>query len=61
MLYKPKFCCQCGEQIQRIDWNLRTSRRFCELCETEFTVYEWMPKIGLYRVDIRIFFIGSFL
>ncbi len=61
MLYKPKFCCQCGEEIQRVDWNLRTSRRFCELCETEFTVYEWMPKIGLgIGLILGIFFIGSF-
>lgn len=61
MLYKPKFCCQCGEKIERTEWNLRTSRRFCELCETEFTVYEWMPKIGLViGLILGIFFIGSF-
>ena len=61
MLYKPNFCCQCGEKIQRVDWNLRTSRRFCDLCQTEFTVYEWMPKIGLgIGLILGIFFIGSF-
>ncbi len=61
MLYKPKFCCQCGEKIERIEWNLRTSRRFCELCETEFTVSEWMPKIGLgVSLILGILFVGSF-
>jgi hypothetical protein len=61
MLYKPKFCCQCGEKIERVSWNLVTSRRFCELCETEFTVNEWMPKIGLgIGLLFGIFFIGSF-
>ncbi len=40
MPYKPKFCCQCGENIDRTDWKLWTSRRFCELCETEFGVYD---------------------
>src|SRR5688500_4931638 len=61
MLYKPNFCCQCGEKIQRIDWNLRASRRFCDLCQTEFTVYELMPKIGLgIGLLLGIFFIGSF-
>ena len=36
MFYKPKFCCHCGEKIERSDWRLWTSRRFCEFCETEF-------------------------
>ena len=36
MFYKPKFCCHCGEKIERADWRLWTSRRFCEFCETEF-------------------------
>ena len=61
MLYKPKFCCHCGEKIERIDWNLLTSRRFCELCQTEFTIYEWIPKIGLgIGLILGVFFIGSF-
>lgn len=45
MSYKPKFCCQCGEKIERISWNLLSSRRFCELCSTEFGVYEKIPLI----------------
>lgn len=40
MFYKPKYCCQCGEKIDRIDWKPWTSRRFCELCETEFGIYD---------------------
>ena len=36
MFYKPKFCCQCGEKVERAEWRLWTSRRFCEFCETEF-------------------------
>ena len=42
MPYKPKFCCQCGEKIDRIDWQPWKSRRFCELCETEFGIYDKM-------------------
>lgn len=61
MLYKPKFCCQCGDKIERVNWNLKTSRRFCELCETEFVLHEWLPKIGLgICLIFGIFFIGSF-
>jgi hypothetical protein len=58
MPYKPKHCCQCGEKIDRIDWKPWTSRRFCELCETELGIYDWIPRIlvgigllfGLYGV-----------
>jgi hypothetical protein len=35
MLYKPSFCCNCGEKIDRKEWSLFSSRRFCPLCETE--------------------------
>ena len=40
MSYKPKHCCQCGEKIDRENWKPWTSRRFCELCETEFGIYD---------------------
>jgi len=40
MAYKPKFCCQCGEKVDRIDWQPWKSRRFCELCETEFGIHD---------------------
>ena len=32
MLYKPNFCCECGEKIERDKWTLLTSRRFCDDC-----------------------------
>lgn len=35
MSYKPKYCCECGEKVERIDWKPWTSKRFCELCATE--------------------------
>jgi hypothetical protein len=47
MLFKPKFCCGCGEKIERLEWKLWTSRRFCELCATEYGFYEWVPRIVL--------------
>lgn len=45
MFYKPKYCCNCSEKIERTVWNLKTSRRFCQLCETEFVPHEWIPRI----------------
>ncbi len=34
--YKPKFCCECGEKIERAESNLFTSRKYCEDCDHEF-------------------------
>lgn len=44
MPYKPNFCCQCGEKIERVEWFLK-SRRFCELCATEFGIHDKIPWI----------------
>jgi hypothetical protein len=41
MFYKPKYCCNCGEKIERANWTIFSSRRFCELCETENKGYEY--------------------
>lgn len=44
MLYKPKFCCECGNKIFRKGWGLWTSRRFCEVCEIENKAYDFFIK-----------------
>jgi hypothetical protein len=43
MLYRPNFCCECGEKIERANWPLLASRRFCDLCQTRHLVQEWLP------------------
>jgi hypothetical protein len=40
MPYKPKYCSQCAEKIERIDWQPWHSRRFCELCATDLGINE---------------------
>lgn len=62
MPYKPKFCCQCGEKIDRIDWKPWTSRRFCELCETELGIYDKL-QLGLVGIGLLfgLFGIGIYL
>jgi hypothetical protein len=35
-MYKPNFCCDCGEGIARAHWRVWTSRRFCDSCERRF-------------------------
>jgi hypothetical protein len=62
MLYRPKFCCNCGDAIERAEWRFLTSRRFCDLCSTEFVPTETIPRIivGLACVVI-VAGIGGFL
>jgi hypothetical protein len=44
MFYKPTYCCHCGEKIDRANWGIKASRRFCESCESEFVLKEWIPR-----------------
>lgn len=37
-MYKPNFCCDCGERVLRERWRAWTSRRFCPLCAKRFRV-----------------------
>lgn len=61
MFYKPKFCCNCGEKIERIDWRLWTSRRFCDVCAIEQKGYELLPRVIIGIAFLfGIFGIGSY-
>lgn len=61
MSYTPKFCCQCGDKIDRVDWNITTSRRFCDVCENQFKFYDWLPQIvTAFGILLCIIGIGSF-
>lgn len=44
MLYKPNYCCSCGEKIERVEWNLLTSRRFCTTCAIENRRFDYIPR-----------------
>jgi len=35
-MYKPNFCAECGEHIERARWHMWTSRRFCKACARRF-------------------------
>ncbi len=61
MIYKPNFCCNCGEPIQRIDWNLLTSRRFCEVCALENRKFDLLPRtVVLLGALSTMFAFGTF-
>ena len=62
MLYKPNFCCNCGEKIERANWSVITSRRFCDVCQEDFRLQDWSPKIfALLMSIIGIFGFGTLL
>ena len=62
MLFRPSFCANCGEKVERSDWGLLTSRRFCAVCESELKAHDLVPRviIGL-GVLLGIFGLGSYL
>lgn len=35
-MYRPNFCCECGERVVRARWRVWTSRRFCTACGRRF-------------------------
>ncbi|MDH3493528.1 MAG: hypothetical protein OEM82_08265 [Acidobacteriota bacterium] len=47
MLRKPNYCCNCGDKVERLEWHVWNSSRFCELCETEYLFDEWLPRVAL--------------
>jgi len=47
MFYRPNFCSHCGEKIERAEWPLLASRRFCDLCATEHQISEWLPRAAI--------------
>ena len=62
MLYRPKYCCNCGEKIERDEWRLWTSRRFCALCETEYKPHDLLPRVVVIcGLAFALFGIGSYL
>ena len=61
MLFKPKYCCNCGEKIERAEWRLWTSRRFCPLCESEFKPYDLLPRVVVgVGLVFALFGLGSY-
>lgn len=62
MFFRPKFCANCGEKIERVDWGPFTSRRFCPVCESEFKGQDLIPRaIVGFGVLAGVFGFGSYL
>lgn len=62
VLYQPKFCCHCGEAIERVDWTLWTSRRFCAVCASVQKHYDLLPRVILaIGLTVGLFGISGFM
>lgn len=62
MFYKPNYCCNCAEKIERIEWFPWTSRRFCETCETRFKMQDRIPVFFVaFGILLSIFGLGAYL
>jgi hypothetical protein len=61
MFYKPKYCCNCGEKIERANPSFTDSRRFCDVCQHDFVVQRAAPKIFVALMAIfGVFGLGSY-
>lgn len=62
MFFRPNFCANCGEKIERTEWGFFTSRRFCETCAIEFKGQELIPRVIVAAsLLVAAFGIGSYL
>lgn len=62
MLFRPNFCANCGEKIERPEWFPWTSRKFCIVCEIEFKGHEWIPRIVIIgALAVGVFGFGAYL
>lgn len=57
MRFEPKFCCFCGEKIERVGGQLFSSSSFCDDCAKE---YETKKRIKLGLAAGLIFVFGMF-
>lgn len=62
MFFKPNFCCKCGQKIERAEWRITTSRRFCEVCEVEFKGEDLLSRGAfVLAIILGIFSLGVYL
>lgn len=61
MLFRPNFCANCGIKVERPEWRLWTSRRFCQVCESQFKGQDLIPTVIVVAgVLTGLFGLGSY-
>jgi hypothetical protein len=62
MFFRPNYCANCGEKIERANWGILTSRRFCQVCESEYKGQDLIPRaIVVLGVVLGLFGLGGYL
>ncbi len=62
MLFRPTYCCNCGDKIERAQWRFWTSRRFCELCESVNKPFDLGSRgVVILGGLISLFWLGNFI
>lgn len=62
MFYKPDYCNGCGQQIERTSRKPWKNTRYCDVCEQDFKIQEWIPRgFMLLCFLFGLFGLGSFL
>ena len=60
MFYKPNFCAECGEKIERVEWRPWTSRRFCDDCAPALeNAIRWKTGIAVVSILVAGVFLGQ--
>ena len=61
MFYKPNYCSNCGEKIERVNSSFTDSRQFCDVCKHDFVVQRSLPKIFVALMALfGLFGIGAY-
>ena len=47
-MYKPNFCCECGNKLIRLRWHFWTSRQFCNVCARRFRKERFVPLLIIF-------------
>lgn len=47
-MYKPNFCCECGNKLVRLRWHFWTSRQFCNICARHFRKDRFVPPLIIF-------------
>jgi hypothetical protein len=60
MLYKPNYCCNCGEKIERPNPSFTDSKMFCDVCKHDFVLPRVLPvAFASLMAIVGIFGLGS--
>jgi len=61
MRYKPNYCCNCGEKVERLNPSFADCKMFCDVCKHDFVFQRMTPLIFSFLMAIvGIFGIGSY-